>query len=194
VHRLSRGLCRSPPATSDRGPRCPRQSTRRQRHAAGPPRLSLRTIATPPDRPSASAPQEKWTVLYDERCGFCKWILAGLLEWDHHRRLAPRALQSEQAEALLADLSPKERLASWHLISPEGERLSAGAALAPLLRLLPGGRIPAHGVAAFPRFTNRAYGWVASHRTQLSKAVPGALKRRASERVRRAEAGRTQGL
>ena len=133
-------------------------------------------------------------MLYDDGCGFCKWILAGILDWDRHHRVAPRALKSEEAEALLADLSPEEQLASWHLVSPEGERASAGAALAPLLRLLPGGRIPARGVASFPRFTNRAYGWVASHRAQLSRAVPGALKRRAGERVRRAEAGRTQGL
>src|ERR1700710_269127 len=149
-------------------------------------RLSLGTISTPSDRPSASAPQENWIALYDDDCGFCKWILAGILAWDRRRRLAPCALQSEHAEVLLADLSPEERLASWHLISPEGERASAGAALAPLLRLLPGGRIPARWVASFPRFTNGAYGWVASHRAQLSRAVPGALKRRAGQRVGRA--------
>src|ERR1700710_1064275 len=134
-------------------------------------RLSLGTISSPSDRPSASAPQENWIALYDDDCGFCKWILAGILAWDRRRRLAPCALQSEHAEVLLTDLSPEERLASWHLISPEGERASAGAALAPLLRLLPGGRIPARWGASFSLIPNRAFGWVGRPRAPLSRAV-----------------------
>lgn len=91
---------------------------------------------------------------------------------------------------LLGDLGPEERLASVHLISPDGERLAAGAALAPLLRLLPGGTIPALGIARLPRLSGRAYGWVAKHRSQLSRAVPTTVKRRASARVSRAEVER----
>jgi predicted DCC family thiol-disulfide oxidoreductase YuxK len=132
--------------------------------------------------------QDRWTLLYDADCGFCTWIMSGVLTWDRHDRLVPRALQSAQAQALLSDLGPEERLASWHLISPDGERLSAGSGLAPLLRLLPAGTIPALGIARLPRLTNRAYDWVANHRSQLSRAVPAAMKRRASERVDRAEA------
>jgi predicted DCC family thiol-disulfide oxidoreductase YuxK len=130
---------------------------------------------------------DRWTLLYDSDCGFCKWIVSGVLAWDRHNRLAPRALQSAQAEALLSDLSPDERLASVHLISPDGERLSAGSVLAPLLRLLPTGTIPAFGIARLPRLTGRAYDWVANHRSQLSRAVPATMKRRASLRVSRAE-------
>jgi predicted DCC family thiol-disulfide oxidoreductase YuxK len=113
----------------------------------------------------------RWTLLYDADCGFCKWIVSGLLAWDRRSRLVPRALQSAEAEALLGDLTPEERLASVHLVSPEGERFSAGAAAAPLLRLLPGGAIPALAAARLPRLTSRTYDWVADHRTQLSRVV-----------------------
>ena len=141
--------------------------------------------------PSASITPKRWTLLYDGDCGFCKWIVAGVLAWDRHGRLLPRAIQSAEAQSLLSDLSPERRLAAVHLISPEGERLSAGSVPASLLRLLPVGALPASGVARLPRLTNRAYDWVARHRSQLSSAVPGAMKRRASARVTRAETERS---
>jgi predicted DCC family thiol-disulfide oxidoreductase YuxK len=124
------------------------------------------------------------TVLYDADCGFCVWLLSGLLRRDGALRLRPVALQSAEAGELLADLAPAERMASWHLISPSGERRSAGAALPPLLRALPGGRLPAAAFARFPKLTERSYRWVADHRSQLSKLVPEAAKRRAGDYVR----------
>jgi predicted DCC family thiol-disulfide oxidoreductase YuxK len=132
----------------------------------------------------------RWTLLYDADCGFCKWVTSGVLAWDRRGRIVPRAIQGTDAEALLADLSPEERLASVHLVAPDGERISAGSVAAPLLRLLPGGALPAAGFARIPGLTNRSYDWVAQHRSQISKAVPGALKRRAGARVSRAEAER----
>jgi predicted DCC family thiol-disulfide oxidoreductase YuxK len=130
----------------------------------------------------------RWTLLYDADCGFCKWTVSALLVWDRHERLAPCAIQSVHAQSLLSDLSPEQRLASVHLILPDGERLSAGSVAAPLLRLLPAGTILALVIARMPAPTNRAYEWVARNRTQLSRAVPSAVKRRASERVALAEA------
>jgi predicted DCC family thiol-disulfide oxidoreductase YuxK len=129
-------------------------------------------------------------VLYDADCGFCKWLLSALLRWDRAERLRPVALQSPEADDLLRELTPAERIASWHLISPEGERTSGGAAVPPLLRALPGGRVPAAVFATFPRLTDRGYRWVAEHRSALSKLVPARSKRRASDRVRRREEGR----
>ncbi len=140
---------------------------------------------------SSSSTRRRWTLLYDSDCGFCKWGISGVLAWDRTGRLAPRAIQSEEAGALLGELSPDERLASWHLIAPGGERFSGGEALAPLLRQLPAGRIPAAVVSVSPRLTNRVYGWVAGHRSLLSKVVPAGAKRRASDRVSRVEAERT---
>lgn len=128
-----------------------------------------------------------WTVLYDAACGLCTWALAPLLRWDRAGRLEPLALQRPEAAELLADLSAEERMASWHLVSPAGERLSAGAALAPLLRLLPGGRLPAAALARLPNATKRTYRWIAEHRSQIGRLVPARAKERAAERVRARE-------
>jgi predicted DCC family thiol-disulfide oxidoreductase YuxK len=132
-----------------------------------------------PDRPAS------FTVLYDADCGFCRWSLSLVLALDRRRRLVPVALGSPLADELLADLSADERAGSWHLVTPSGERTSAGAAAPPLLRLLPGGRAPAALLALVPGMTERTYRWVADHRSTLSRAVPAGAKRRASERIAR---------
>jgi predicted DCC family thiol-disulfide oxidoreductase YuxK len=134
---------------------------------------------------SAGVPAgDRWVVLYDADCGFCKWLLAGLFRCDREVRLRPIALQRPEADDLLPDLGPAERMASWHLISPTGARRSGGAAVPPLLRLLPRGRVPAAAFARFPTLTERGYRWVAEHRSQLSRLVPLSFKQHASERVR----------
>jgi predicted DCC family thiol-disulfide oxidoreductase YuxK len=126
---------------------------------------------------------ERAVVLYDADCGVCVWLLAILLRRDRDRRLRSLALQLPEADDLLADLTPAERIASWHLISPAGVRHSGGAALAPLLALLPHGRVPAAVLARVPGLTDRGYSWTAEHRAQLAKLVPARAKRRAGERV-----------
>jgi predicted DCC family thiol-disulfide oxidoreductase YuxK len=131
-----------------------------------------------------SEKQETWTVLYDAECGFCAWALSGLLTWDRARRLRPMALQRPEASDLLADVQPAERMASWHLISPTGARHSGGAAVVQVLRLLPGGRMPAAACARFPRLTEKGYRSVAEHRSQLSRLIPTTAKRSARRRVR----------
>jgi predicted DCC family thiol-disulfide oxidoreductase YuxK len=130
-----------------------------------------------------------WIVLYDADCGLCMWLLSALLRWDREARLRPLALQSAEAGELLADLAPAERMASWHLISPTGERSSGGAALAVLLRSLPAGRLPAAALARLPRLADSGYRWVADHRTGLSRMVPSGAKRRGAQRVHERESG-----
>jgi predicted DCC family thiol-disulfide oxidoreductase YuxK len=138
--------------------------------------------------PRSGLPGERrWTILYDADCGFCAWLLSTLLRWDRAARLQPIALQRSEADELLQALTPAERTASWHLISPSGERSSGGAAVPPLLRALPAGRIPATAFARFPRLTDRGYRWVAEHRSQLSRLVPSSAKQRAGQRVRQRE-------
>ncbi len=130
--------------------------------------------------PADSVP---WIVLYDADCGFCRWCLAVLLAADHRRRLQPLALSTPEADSLLSDLTPAARLASWHLVSPDGRRESAGAALATVATLLPGGRLPGALLAHAPRLADTGYEWVAEHRTGLSRFVPGVAKRRATEQI-----------
>lgn len=119
-----------------------------------------------------SAPSgEAWPVLYDEDCGFCKWSLNKVLAWDRRRRLQPVAIQSDEGQRLLAAVPEAERLDSAHLVLPSGEVRSAGAAAAPLVRLLPGGRPLALAFRAFPRITERVYRYVANHRTGFARLV-----------------------
>ena len=112
-------------------------------------------------------------ILYDADCGFCRRSLGWILRWDRRGELEPVALQDPRAAELLADLEPGERMDSWHLVSPSGERWSAGAAAAPLLRLLPGGTPPASILAAAPHTTERAYRFVAGHRGAFGRLFRG---------------------
>jgi predicted DCC family thiol-disulfide oxidoreductase YuxK len=132
-------------------------------------------------------------VLYDADCGLCMWLLAGLLRWDRAARLHPIALQRSEADDLLEELTPAQRMGSWHLISPTGERHSAGAAVPRLVALLPSGRLPAAAFARFPGVTDRAYRWVADHRSQLSKLVSSRAKQRARQHVEQRERGGAPG-
>lgn len=134
-----------------------------------------------------------WTVLYDGDCGFCKWSLALLLRLDREGRLRPLPLQAPAAEPLLGDLEPEQRLASFHLVAPNGERRSGGAALPELLRQLRGCSLPAALFARFPGATDRGYRWVATHRVGLSRWVPRRWKRQATARVRAREGRATSG-
>ena len=138
------------------------------------------------DAPGSAA--QRWLVLYDSDCGFCMWLLAALLRWDRRGRLRPVPLRGAEADDLLGDLDEAERMASWHLVSPDGSRSSGGEAIPALLRLLPAGGVPAAAFARFPGLTSRGYRWVAENRSGLSRWVPKGSKERAREAVGEATA------
>jgi predicted DCC family thiol-disulfide oxidoreductase YuxK len=118
-----------------------------------------------------AAATQRPIVLYDRDCGFCRWSLQKLLAWDRRDRLRPVALQDPEAERLLPAMDSERRMGSWHLVTVDGTAYSAGAALAPLLRLLPGGRPLARLAAICPRATNKAYALVARNRSLLGRIV-----------------------
>jgi predicted DCC family thiol-disulfide oxidoreductase YuxK len=126
---------------------------------------------------------ERATLLYDADCGFCTWAAAKVLAWDRRRRLRPLALQNPEAERLLGGMSEEERMASWHLVLPDGSVRSAGAAAPELLRLLPGGRPLARLLAAFPRTTELAYRAVASSRGTWGRLIGEGARARARARI-----------
>ncbi|MEX2253037.1 MAG: DCC1-like thiol-disulfide oxidoreductase family protein [Thermoleophilaceae bacterium] len=123
---------------------------------------------------------ERTPILYDADCGFCRASLALVLLWDRGRRLRPVDLRSAEADVLLGGMPEERRMASWHLIVADGVIHSAGAAAAPLLRLLPWGRPLARAAERFPTATERAYGCVAARRSALGRAIPLGLGRRAA--------------
>jgi predicted DCC family thiol-disulfide oxidoreductase YuxK len=120
-------------------------------------------------------------LLYDGECGLCRWSAAKVLQWDRSRRLRPVALQDAEADRLLDHLTPEERMASWHLVTPDGTVVSAGAAAAPLLGLLPGGGPLAALAGAVPGPTERAYRLVADNRTRLGRLIGSGAARRARQ-------------
>ena len=125
-------------------------------------------------------------LFYDRDCGVCRWSAAWVLRWDRRHRLRPVALQDSEASRLLGHLAEDERMASWHLVTPDGV-FSAGAAAPALLRLLPGGRPLASLAAAIPGPVERAYRLVADNRSRLGRLVSAA----AAERARRVIAERS---
>ena len=112
-------------------------------------------------------------ILYDADCGFCRWSLGKILGWDRRGHLRAVALQEPEADALLASMEPERKMASWHLVNADGEVHSAGAAFAPLLRLLPGGRPFAAAAGAFPGVSELVYRCVARNRGRLGRLVRG---------------------
>jgi predicted DCC family thiol-disulfide oxidoreductase YuxK len=117
-------------------------------------------------------------VFYDLDCGFCAWALGWLLRWDRGRRLRPAPIQGPEGDERLAGIPPDRRLDSWHVADPGGHVWSGGAALTEVLRRLPGGAPPAWVTARLPRATERAYAWVAEHRSLLARPLrPRAVAR-----------------
>jgi predicted DCC family thiol-disulfide oxidoreductase YuxK len=122
-------------------------------------------------RPEDSSPAARAVLAYDRDCGFCRWSLGVVLAWDRRGRVRPLALQDPDSDALLAGLDREQRMDSWHLIATDGSRFSAGGALAPLLRLLPGGTPAAAFAERFPSLAEAGYRTVAAHRAGLHRFV-----------------------
>ncbi len=110
-------------------------------------------------------------MLYDSDCGFCRWSTAKILAWDRHGHVRPLPLQDPESDGLLPGMDRQAKMDSWHLVTPDGRIRSAGAAFAPLLRLLPGGRPLAALASAFPRTIERSYRWVSRHRDWLGRRL-----------------------
>ncbi len=132
-------------------------------------------------------------VLYDRDCGFCRWSLARVLDFDRRRRLRPVALQDAEADELLGGMEEERRYASAHLVTAGGEVYSGGAAVAPLLGLLRGGT-PLSLVARLLTGPLRlGYGVVARNRGLLGRRLSTRAKARALERIDRHATGKRTG-
>lgn len=90
---------------------------------------------------------------------------------DREGRLRPVRIQSEEGQRLLASIPEEDRLGSFHLVGPGGEVHSAGAAAAPLVRLLPRWRRLAPLFERFPGATERLYHLIAANRGALGRLL-----------------------
>jgi len=122
-------------------------------------------------------------VLYDDDCGFCRWTLGLLLRWDRRGALWPAPIAGPVGERWLAGMPVAERLASWHLVEAGGAVTSAGRGLASVLGYMPGGWVLARLLRLAPGAVDRAYRFVADHRSAFARFVPGAGVRSATARV-----------
>jgi predicted DCC family thiol-disulfide oxidoreductase YuxK len=111
------------------------------------------------------------TLLYDADCGFCRWTSDRVRRWDRRGSLRVIPIQSAEAQALLGDMEGERKMASWHLVEEDGAVRSAGAGVAPLLRLLPGGKPLAVMAGLFPKSTDRLYRLVARNRETLGRIL-----------------------
>ena len=128
-------------------------------------------------------------LIYDSDCGFCRWCLGKVLAWDRRRAVRPLALQTTEAQRLLAEMPSDARMSSWHLVDRNGVAHSAGAGFPPLLRLLAGGGPLASLTARFPGVTERAYRLVSGNRSIFGRWVSDGAKRRADQRIAERAAG-----
>ena len=121
------------------------------------------------------------TVLYDRDCGFCRWTLAQLLRWDRDRRLRPLPIQSEEGQRMLAGVPDEERLASWHLVTADGQVRSAERGFPGLFERLPAGAPVALLTGALPGVFGAGYRALVANRTRLGRRI-GQQRRDAATR------------
>ena len=110
-------------------------------------------------------------LLYDADCGFCRWSLDKILARDRDRRIRPVPLQSTEADTLLGPMDRDKKMASWHLVTPDGAVHSAGDAVAPLMELLPQGKPVAAAAKVSPALTGAAYRFIAGNRTRFGRLL-----------------------
>jgi len=110
-------------------------------------------------------------VLYDDRCGFCRWSVRKIASWDRTKRLRFAPIRSVEGEERLAGMDLGRRDESWHLITRDHRVVSAGSAVPELLGELPGGRPLARVAEALPRLTDRTYRVIARRRAVLGRLL-----------------------
>jgi predicted DCC family thiol-disulfide oxidoreductase YuxK len=114
-------------------------------------------------------------LLYDADCGFCRWTTDKILARDRDHRIRAVPLQSAEADTLLPGMDRDKKMASWHLVTPDGTVHSAGAGVAPLMELLPKGKPVAAAARVSPALTGAAYRLIAANRTRFGRLL-GAQK------------------
>lgn len=123
------------------------------------------------------------TLLYDADCGFCRWSVAQLLRLDRRAVVQAEPIQGPEGQRLLAGLPSEDRLASAHVVTPDGRVFSGGDGFPPLLDAL-GGAPGAVALAGRLRGPLRwGYRQVAEHRSAFGRLVSDRRRRRADATI-----------
>lgn len=115
--------------------------------------------------------KDRYVVMFDEDCGFCRWSAKRIGALDRRRRLRFASIQGQDGAELLSGLTPEQRLSSMHVAAPDGHIESAGAALVLIAGLLPGARPLARIGSRFPTLAERSYRAVADRRSELGRLI-----------------------
>jgi predicted DCC family thiol-disulfide oxidoreductase YuxK len=110
------------------------------------------------------------TLLYDGGCRFCRFAARAVARLDSRRRLAVLPFSDPEAVHLLRAVPESERIASSHLVFPDGGRASRGRGAVELLRLLPVTRPIAPLLRPLP--LDALYHLIARRRRSLGRLVP----------------------
>jgi predicted DCC family thiol-disulfide oxidoreductase YuxK len=105
-----------------------------------------------------------------------------VLALDKRRALQPVALDALEADKLLPSMPDEQKMASWHLVAPDGRVWSAGDAFAPLAEALGYPRARRLLERLGPAL-NAGYRLVADNRNVWGKLVTDGAKRRADELI-----------
>ncbi len=115
---------------------------------------------------------DRFTIVYDGRCGFCCALVARVRGRDRRRRLAFVPFQDEEALEPTG-VSRAEAAQEVYLVAPDGRRWSNGEAVARTIALLPAGRLLGK-VMQLPLargLVRLGYRLVARNRTAVSRLI-----------------------
>jgi predicted DCC family thiol-disulfide oxidoreductase YuxK len=109
-----------------------------------------------------SQPPDKPTLIYEDRCAFCRQWARRLRQWDRKEVLELLPLQDARAEEV-SGLSSDALSRAVHLVRPDGTVFAGAAAAREALRYVRGGWLIV-GLLALPGamlLAERLYRWVA---------------------------------
>jgi predicted DCC family thiol-disulfide oxidoreductase YuxK len=115
------------------------------------------------------AAADRWSLIFDGECGFCRASVELLRGRDKDERLSFVPFQDIEALAPLPHIPRAELEQAMHLVAPDREVLKGAAALPAILRLIRGGPPLAllYRLPGVPWLAARAYRMVARNRHRL---------------------------
>ena len=72
-------------------------------------------------------------LLYNGGCRFCRWVARVIVRIDRDRALAFLSISDDAARPFVDAIPEPDRFSGWHLLTPEGTRLTGGPGVVRLL-------------------------------------------------------------